>query len=87
LYRLFHEENCRMLSETALKFACSCSRKRVTDTIQLLGKADANDLLDEKGIIEVICDFCNEHYQFDDVDVAQIFALSIVPNGSSNTTH
>ncbi len=74
LHRLFHEEECRLLSSTELSFSCNCSRERVADTIGLLGKDDAANLLQEQGHIEVACEFCNEHYHFDQVDVAQLFS-------------
>jgi len=84
LHRLFHEEECRLLSSTELSFACACSRERVADTIGLLGEKDANKLVEERGEIEVACEFCNEHYYFDKVDVGQIFsAISHTPIDST----
>ncbi|MDH5591372.1 MAG: Hsp33 family molecular chaperone HslO [Gammaproteobacteria bacterium] len=85
LHRLFHEEECRLLQATELTFACNCSRERVADTISLLGEKDAHDLLEEKGIIEAACEFCNEHYRFDKVDVAQIFS-DVAPSSSDSST-
>jgi molecular chaperone Hsp33 len=76
LYRLFNEEECRLLTTTDLQFACNCSRERVAKTISLLGEKDAIDLLEEQGEIEVACEFCNEHYHFDKIDVQQIFSQS-----------
>jgi molecular chaperone Hsp33 len=74
LHRLFHEEMCRLLTTTILSFACSCSRERVANTINLLGQQDAMALVEEQEKIEVACEFCNEHYYFDKADVALIFA-------------
>lgn len=87
LHRLFHEEECRLLSSTELSFACSCSRERVADTITLLGEHDANDLIAEQGQIEVACEFCNEHYHFDKVDVATIFSVNSTPTSDSTIVH
>ncbi|PHS26350.1 MAG: Hsp33 family molecular chaperone HslO [Methylophaga sp.] len=87
LHRLFHEEQCRLLSSTELNFSCACSRERVADTISLLGKDDANNLLQEQGHIEVACEFCNEHYRFDEVDVAQVFASKISVKAEHKTVH
>jgi molecular chaperone Hsp33 len=81
LHRLFNEEQCRLLSLTTLEFSCACSRERVADTISLLGEADAMDLIEEQGMIEVACEFCNEHYHFDKVDVAHVFSSSIADSG------
>ncbi len=87
LHRLFHEEECRLLSTTELRFSCNCSRERVADTIGLLGIDDANNLLQEQGHIEVACEFCNEHYQFDQVDVAQLFSGQLNSNSDSKIVH
>jgi molecular chaperone Hsp33 len=87
LHRLFHEEECRLLSSTELSFACSCSRERVADTISLLGENDANDLLAEQGNIEVACEFCNEHYYFDKVDVAATFTVNSAINIDDSIVH
>jgi len=87
LHRLFHQEECRLLNSTELSFACSCSRERVADTITLLGEQDASDLLAEQGQIEAACEFCNEHYYFDKVDVATIFSVNSTPNSDSTIVH
>lgn len=87
LHRLFHEEECRVFDPNQIEFACSCSRERVAETISLLGEHDANALLDEQGKIEVACEFCNEHYHFDKVDVAQVFSDTVMTPSSSKTLH
>jgi molecular chaperone Hsp33 len=85
LHRLFHEEECRLLAATELEFSCSCSRERVADTIKLVGEEEVMSILDEKGEVEVACEFCNEHYRFDKVDVTELFFGS--SDLSSETLH
>lgn len=88
LHRLFHEEECRLLTATALAFACNCSRERVATTIGLLGQQDAMDLVEEQDNIEVACEFCNEHYYFDKADVVLIFTeASVSTTFDSKTVH
>ncbi len=87
LHRLFNEEQCRLLSLTELSFACACSRERVADTINLLGQADAMALVEEQDKIEVACEFCNEHYYFDKIDVSHIFSTSLSQEPESKTLH
>jgi len=86
LHRLFHEEECRLLASTDLRFSCQCSRERVAETIGLLGKDDALDLIEDQGSIEVACEFCNEHYYFDKVDVTLLFADDAVPTEPESPT-
>ena len=77
LRRLFWEEPVRrfepQIGETGPRFACSCSRERVSRMIRSLGTAEAEGILAERGHIEVGCDFCGQQYHFDPVDAAQIF--------------
>jgi molecular chaperone Hsp33 len=73
LRRLFWEENLMRFEPLAgasgPRFACSCSRvSRVG-----LGAQEANSILQERGEIEVGCDFCGAQHRFDAIDVAQMF--------------
>jgi molecular chaperone Hsp33 len=78
LRRLFWEESLvrfePLVGEQAPHFSCSCSRERVVNMIRGLGLEEAQSILTERPDIEVACEFCGEHYRFDPVDVAHIFA-------------
>lgn len=87
LHRLFHEETVRLMSTTVLEFACTCSRQRVADTIKLLGQQEAEDIIEERGFVELACEFCNTHYQFDPVDVAGLFSDPMTIQSDSKTLH
>lgn len=87
LHRLFHEEHVRLFDPADLSFACTCSRSRVGETIVMLGKEEAEEVLAEKGEIEVACEFCNEHYHFDKVDVAELFTDTVSASTDSGTVH
>lgn len=87
LHRLFHEEQCRLLSSTDLAFACTCSRSRVADTITMLGLEEANSIIEEQGAIDAACEFCGEHYHFDKVDVAALFSETPASDSGSDTLH
>ncbi len=73
LYRLFHEEGVRLLQSQPLAFGCSCSRERVGAMLLSLGRDEAFSALQEQ-LAEVICEFCNQHYRFDRIDLEQLFA-------------
>ena len=74
LYRLFHEETVRMFESTIPAFGCSCSREKVGGMLRMLGREEIDGVLEERGKIEVGCEFCNTRYEFDKIDVAQVFA-------------
>jgi len=73
LRRLFWEEKVLRFEPQTPRFACTCSRERVTNMIRGLGQEEARSILAERGEIDVGCDFCGQQYRFDAVDAAQIF--------------
>jgi molecular chaperone Hsp33 len=86
LYRLFHEEKVRLFDAEAVEFECSCSRQKIEKTLRAMGREELEELLKERGSVEVICEFCSEHYQFDKVDV-ETFLLAESINHDSTTLH
>lgn len=78
LRRLFWEEKLLRFEpqqgEQGPRFACSCSRERVSRMLQSLGQEEVESVLAEQGQIEVGCEYCGQQYHFDAVDAAQIFA-------------
>lgn len=82
LHRLFHEEDRRQFAPQQVSFSCHCSRERIAAALRGMGREEVKDMLAEKGKIEASCQFCNQHYHFDVVDVEQIFAAEISPQGS-----
>ena len=73
LRRLFWEEKVLRFEPQAPQFACTCSRERVTNMIRNLGHEEADEIIAERGEIDVGCDFCGKQYRFDAVDAVQIF--------------
>jgi molecular chaperone Hsp33 len=73
LYRLFHEEGVRLLASQPLRFGCSCSRERVGAMLLGLGRDEAFAAIQGEQA-EIICEFCNQRYLFDRVDMQQLFA-------------
>lgn len=80
LRRLFWEERLQRFEpyseESAPRFACTCSRERVRHMIQGLGEIEAREILAERGVIMVDCDFCGAQYRFDTIDVTQLFTTA-----------
>ena len=74
LRRLFWEEKVLRFPAQTPRFACTCSRERVSDMIRSLGRQEAESILSERPDIEVGCDFCGRQYRFDAVDAARLFA-------------
>lgn len=84
LFRLFHEENVRLFDGKEICFHCGCNRDKVESMIRSLGQAEAENVLEEQGKIEIICEFCNASYTLDVVDIGQLFKPSMP---GSDTLH
>jgi molecular chaperone Hsp33 len=73
LHRLFWEETVRVFEPQHPRFACTCSRERVQNMLRGLGQAESVGLIEERGLVEVGCEFCGLQYRFDAVDVGEMF--------------
>ena len=78
LHRLFHEEDVRLFDAEPVCFRCACSRDRVQNTLRMLGVDEVRAVVVEQGAVNVDCEFCNQHYVFDAVDVEALFAAEVV---------
>lgn len=74
LRRLFWQETLDAREERACRFECSCNRTKVGAMLKMLGRAEIDEVLAEQSRVTVHCDFCNEAYEFDAVDCAELFA-------------
>ncbi len=67
------------------RFACTCSRERVAAMLTSLGAEEVESIIEERGSVDVGCDFCGQQYEFDPIDAAQLFTDSgSQPPGSSS---
>lgn len=76
LFRLFHEEPCRLFPADAVQFRCDCSRTRSANALKMMTEQELLEILAEQGKIEVGCQFCNSSYAFDETDVRTMFSDS-----------
>jgi len=76
LYRLFHEESVNVFESEPVAFECSCSKERTLGMLKSLGRDELQDILKEQGNIDITCEFCNESYRFDAIDVEQLFSAT-----------
>lgn len=82
LVRLFSQETVRLLGQRPLRFACSCSRERVEDTLRSLGEDEILAALRD-GEAEVHCDFCGQAYRFTETSLRGLFHAADVNAPSS----
>ncbi len=73
LRRLFWEETVQRFEPQLPRFACTCSRERVSTMLQGLGQTEVDGIVAERGEVEIACEFCGAMYHFDAVDVGAMF--------------
>ncbi len=76
LHRLFWEETLRVYEPATPRFECRCSRDRVRNMLLSLGRDESESLIAERGLVEVVCEFCGAEHRFDAVDVGELFTPS-----------
>lgn len=69
------------------RFRCRCSRERVAAMLEGLGEAEMRETLEAEGRVEVHCDFCNEPYRFDAVDIEAMFTDPASRSPDSRQSH
>jgi molecular chaperone Hsp33 len=67
------EERVRLFEAEPVSFRCGCSRERIADLLRSLGRDEVDSMLEERGAIEVTCEFCNRVYRIDPVDAGALF--------------
>lgn len=73
LYRLYHETVLRLYPSRPIHFQCRCNMQKMKEVLKTLGEEDLRTLLEEKGEVAITCDFCNQHYTFDPIDITLLF--------------
>ena len=83
--RLFHEESRRLFPARELAFDCPCSRERVSEVLYSLGEEELQQMAAEPEVTEVRCQFCNQRYRFDAMDLQAL--ASGDPSTGAPTIH
>jgi molecular chaperone Hsp33 len=71
--RLYWQDDLRSIDDRACRFVCQCSRQKVVAMLQMLGKPELDSIIDERGSVQVNCEYCNTEYVFDSVDAGALF--------------
>ena len=74
MHRLFWEETIRVFDPQHPQFHCGCTREKVGNMLKMLGRGEVDAALDDLETLAIDCDFCGQHYEFDRVDCAHLFA-------------
>lgn len=81
--QLYRSDDVRLYRPSAIRFQCSCTRSKVENVLRMLGYDEVQSILAEQQSVRVNCEFCNERYRFDSVDVEQLFHPGPTLEGSA----
>jgi molecular chaperone Hsp33 len=85
--RLFWQERLDHYRPLVPRFECRCSRERIGRMLLSLGREEVDSIIEERGSVEVTCDFCNARQAFDAIDIAQLFRTGAVDGASASAPH
>ncbi|MGB5706695.1 MAG: Hsp33 family molecular chaperone HslO [Arenicellales bacterium] len=80
IQRLYHQESVTIYQPVMLRFRCGCSRGKIESVLLQLGQSEIEQIAENSGEVSVECEFCNQKYDFDAVDISALFrATTAVP--------
>ncbi|MBQ3378828.1 MAG: Hsp33 family molecular chaperone HslO [Clostridia bacterium] len=64
LQRALEGLETEVLQMDSIDFVCKCSKERMSKALISLGKKELSDIIREQGDAQLVCHFCNKHYDF-----------------------
>lgn len=62
-----------ILEESEVCYRCDCSDGRMQRAIISLGKKEIQEIIDEQGEAEIVCQFCNKAYTYDKTELEKMY--------------
>lgn len=62
----------RVLEYRDIFWQCDCSEERLAQALMTIGKKDLQEIIDEDGHAELVCQFCEKRYQFNKEQLLEI---------------
>jgi len=72
LAAIYGDEPYKRLSEEEIRFQCDCSQERFMNALATLPKADLEEMRDQDQGAEIVCQFCQTAYYFDQNDLEEL---------------
>jgi molecular chaperone Hsp33 len=85
--RLFWQEHLERFPVRTPRFACTCSRQRISRMLFALGRSELDSILEEMREVQVECDFCARPYNFGLSDIEILFQTPTKPFESDTPRH
>lgn len=72
LEEILGEFGMEVLERQEVNYYCNCSKQRVEKAIASIGRKDLTEMIEDGKPIEVNCQFCNKHYEFQTDELKKI---------------
>lgn len=63
-HKYFDQLGFKAIDKTECAYVCDCSQEKIDKVIISLQKSDIDELIEQDGQIEVVCQFCNKKYRY-----------------------
>jgi molecular chaperone Hsp33 len=70
LWRLFHEDEARVLPAEPVAFRCDCNAERIVSVLRSYDPGDRDGLADPDGVIRARCEFCGKVHEIGPAQLA-----------------
>lgn len=74
LHRLFHADTVRLLDPRPVRLGCNCSHAGISRLLIGMGREELTPVLEERGQVEVTCEFCGNEYVYTTAEVEALIA-------------
>lgn len=85
LRRLFHADPVRVLPPRPVALGCNCSHAGISRLLIGMGREELTPVLEERGQVEVTCEFCGSEYVYTTAEVEALIAGSEAEPGGEPT--
>ena len=75
LKKAFPQDEINLDRAKPIRFKCDCSSSKMQVAILSMGECKVENIIANKESVDVTCEFCNNLYVFDRIDVYQIFKM------------
>jgi molecular chaperone Hsp33 len=81
--KLFAEDDVRVFKSKPVVFRCRCSLRRAEEVLRMLGETETREVIEERGRVDVTCEYCGRKRTFDAIDISRLFTDNVVSGPDS----
>jgi molecular chaperone Hsp33 len=86
MLKLFPDEAVRVFQPRPVQLVCRCSHPSISAMLVSLGRTELEQILAERGEVEVTCEFCGKVYRYTPAEMQELFA-AIEARAGAATRH